>query len=194
MPDSGFADDDWNDLYRELDVGKSPAPQNEAHTPDPELPHGDDDKPAYNEDAGPLYDDGESGADEGEAEAEGAEGEPAGEGAPGEEQPGTGRKRRRRRRRRKKGGGPEAGGEAGEAAATEEADEPVAEYGVAVRSGGEGEAGEEELAIAEHEEGGDGAALAAEEDTGGEVLRDLIATWNVPSWDEIVTGLYRPER
>ena len=26
------------------------------------------------------------------------------------------------------------------------------------------------------------------------VLRDLIANWNVPSWDEIIAGLYRPER
>ena len=34
----------------------------------------------------------------------------------------------------------------------------------------------------------------AEEDAGGELLRDLIANWDVPSWDAIVTGLYRPER
>ena len=34
--------------------------------------------------------------------------------------------------------------------------------------------------------------LAAEEDTASEVLRDLIATWNVPAWDDIVGGLYRP--
>ncbi|HSQ56260.1 MAG TPA: hypothetical protein VLM40_11015, partial [Gemmata sp.] len=32
------------------------------------------------------------------------------------------------------------------------------------------------------------------EDAGGELLRDLIATWNVPSWDEIIGGLYRPDR
>jgi len=37
-------------------------------------------------------------------------------------------------------------------------------------------------------------ALAAEEDTASDVLRDLIANWNVPSWDDIVSGLYRPER
>ena len=33
-----------------------------------------------------------------------------------------------------------------------------------------------------------------EEDAGGELLRELIANWNVPSWDDVVGGLYRPER
>ena len=37
-------------------------------------------------------------------------------------------------------------------------------------------------------------AAEAEEDAGGELLRELIANWNVPSWDDVVTGLYRPER
>ncbi|MDB5309955.1 MAG: hypothetical protein JWO38_4157 [Gemmataceae bacterium] len=55
------------------------------------------------------------------------------------------------------------------------------------------EAGADEVGWDTEEESG-AVPLAAEEDTGGEVLRDLIATWNVPSWDEIVTGLYRPER
>jgi hypothetical protein len=34
----------------------------------------------------------------------------------------------------------------------------------------------------------------SEEDAGEELLRDLIASWNVPSWDDVVGGLYRPER
>jgi hypothetical protein len=34
----------------------------------------------------------------------------------------------------------------------------------------------------------------SEEDAGEELLRDLIANWNVPSWDDVVGGLYRPER
>ena len=44
------------------------------------------------------------------------------------------------------------------------------------------------------EVGAEAVPLAAEEDTTGDVLRDLIANWNVPSWDDIVGGLYRPER
>lgn len=202
MPDSGFADDDWDELARELNVDKSPPPQSETHTPDPELPEGDDAEPAFDENAGPLYDDGEPGSDEaGETEADGGEGEPAREGGTGDDQTGPGRKRRRRRRRRKKGPGQPGNGEAGEAgepgaaAEAEETDEPVAEYGVAVRSVSEPDAGaEEEFGAAEGEEEPDAAPLAAEEDTGGEMLRDLIANWNVPSWDAIVTGLHRPDR
>ena len=34
----------------------------------------------------------------------------------------------------------------------------------------------------------------ADEDAGEELLRELIASWNVPSWDDVVGGLYRPER
>jgi len=124
----------------------------------------------------------------------------AAEGEPGEGQPGTGRKRRRRRRRRKKGGpGEPAAGETAEAAPAEEAEaeEPVASYRGSVRTAAPRpepeEAGFEEEAAEVGEESG-GVALAAEEDTGGEMLRDLIANWNVPSWDEIVGGLYRPER
>ena len=33
-----------------------------------------------------------------------------------------------------------------------------------------------------------------DEDAGEELLRELIASWNVPSWDDVVAGLYRPER
>jgi ribonuclease E len=197
MPDSGFADDDWDELARELNVDKAPPPQPETHTPDAELPEGDDAEPAFDENDGSLFDDGDpAGEGDTETEMEAGEGEPAGEGGPGDDQPGTGRKRRRRRRRRKKGAGPAANGETGEPGpAAEEADEPVAEYGVAVRSVSEADVGtEEDFATVEAEEPAEGMALAAEEDTGGEVLRDLIAHWNVPSWDEIVTGLNRPDR
>jgi hypothetical protein len=38
----------------------------------------------------------------------------------------------------------------------------------------------------------DAGPRAADDDTTSEVLRELIASWNVPSWDEIVSGLYRP--
>jgi hypothetical protein len=39
-----------------------------------------------------------------------------------------------------------------------------------------------------------GGQTEADEDAGGELLRELIANWNVPSWDDVVGGLYRPER
>ena len=44
------------------------------------------------------------------------------------------------------------------------------------------------------EVGAESVGHDAEEETGTDVLRDLIDTWNFPSWDEIVAGLYRPER
>lgn len=140
-----------------------------------------------------VSDEGESDFDEGgepEGEASDTETGAAGEGTPEEGQPGPGRKRRRRRRRRKKGG--QAAG-APSAEATEPAGNGVEADEEAVATHGAGDEyaeGEWE----EPEEEGGVASLAAEEDTGGEVLRELIANWNVPSWDEIVSGLYRPER
>ena len=32
------------------------------------------------------------------------------------------------------------------------------------------------------------------EEVSTEMTREMIANWNVPSWEEIVTGLYRPDR
>ena len=49
---------------------------------------------------------------------------------------------------------------------------------------------------ADEESEGDaaGETLAAEEDAGGELLRDLIAGWDVPPWDQVIGGLHRPGR
>jgi ribonuclease E len=173
--------DDWSELTRELGIENAsasstadePAPSTDAAVPYPD--HG----VPSDEDAGTP--------DEvGEAENEGDEVQG------GEGQPGMGRKRRRRRRRRKKGGtsSPDAG--ASQSAQAEEAgeDEEDAES-YPSRATGEYHEADDEGAMEIKPEA---APLAAEEDTGGDLLRDLIATWNVPSWDDIVGGLYRPER
>jgi hypothetical protein len=52
---------------------------------------------------------------------------------------------------------------------------------------------EYEADAVEEIEPADFEAEAAEE-AGGELLRELIANWNVPSWDEIVSSLNRPDR
>jgi ribonuclease E len=183
-------DDTWGELARELEIDKPAA--------EPPSPTGE----AVAEDVGEFEDAGlveaEPGAAEGEFDAEDAEGEP-GEGGPGEGPPGTGRKRRRRRRRRKKGGpagqpGSEAAEGAEPVAAEPEADdaEPVERPQPVVRARAEAEVEADDDEAEEIEPAA--VPLAAEEDTGSEVLRELIASWNVPSWDDIVSGLYRPER
>jgi hypothetical protein len=208
-------DDNWGDLYRDLGMDKpappaakavaSPEPAATADAVEPEAePIGGKRPPrgqqlaAVEAEPEPVEDDAGFAAedDAGESDETADEGAAATD-APGDEgQPGTGRKRRRRRRRRKKGG-PEsadaAGEPAGVAARGEPAGEEAGDYAVTARVTEDGLAGTEEDAADADEEGG-AAHLAAEEDTGSEVLRDLIANWNVPSWDDIVAGLSRPER
>jgi hypothetical protein len=162
-------DDDWAELARELgeQVQKNPGGPPPAADPFEGFaadPTGPDDGP-------------DDPAEAVEAEAVPAEGGPGEDAGVGEGQPGTGRKRRRRRRR-KKGGPtdpPAAGPDEEEAAA--DADPPEAEP-----------------AEAEDVEAFAGGDPEDAEEVGGELLRDLIANWNVPSWDEIVSGLHRPER
>ena len=122
--------------------------------------------PAEADDDGDEADDG---PDEGEAVGEG--GEPLAEG----EQP---KKRRRRRRRRKGGKGPN-----GEPL-------PADGEGLAVTDGDDvpPEAATDDEAEAEE---GEPAAVGAESP---DQSREMIRTWNVPSWKEIVAGLYRPDR
>lgn len=181
MTDPLDTNDDWADLAREFNLDKpsvpSPAPADEAVEP-----HRDTRAE-------------EAAVSEGETEAEAADEEfeaeeaPEGEAGAEGEAPGTGRKRRRRRRRRRKGGAPVEGaaGETDADAAPEvEAEtETDAEPAPVVAEESDGYAEDES-------EGTDAAPLAAEEDTASDVLRELIATWNVPSWGEIVDGLYRP--
>lgn len=188
MTDPLDTNDEWADLAREFKLDKPAEPP--AAPPDmvERIAEAEALEPHHGTD--PRVEDAATAEGETEAEAseddfdDAEEGEaPAGEAGAEGEQPGTGRKRRRRRRRRRKGGQPaEGAAEAVEAESTPEAE------------------GEEESAaepVAEAEEFGEDAdgepvPLAADEDTASEVLRELIATWNVPSWDEIVGGLYRP--
>lgn len=161
-----FADDSWDELTRELGVEKSAPPPEPA-----------EEDPAQDYDLEPQTEDEafDSGLEpEGDA--------PDGAEAPSEDQPGTGKKRRRRRRRRRKG--PEDGEAAGEPAAAE-GEETPAEPAYVETEYETGPGSEAELAA---------VSAGTDEDSAGEMLRDLIANWNVPSWDSIVTGLYRPER
>lgn len=194
MTDPLDSNDDWAELARELERDKPPAPtppdmverQIEAEAVEPH--HGDprveDEVVAEGEPevaADEEFDDADDGAP---VEA----GEPTAEG----EQPGTGRKRRRRRRRRRKGGPVEGAVSAAalsEAGADESEPELVAEVEEEI-----GEPTAEEDFGAPLDADIEPAGLVDEEDTASEVLRDLIASWNVPSWDEIVGGLYRPDR
>jgi hypothetical protein len=174
-----FADDSWDELNRELGVEKSPA-QVPASQPETEIEASRFEEEIIDSPEAPVEDADDEGEEGEESEGEALDGA---EGPGGDEPAGPGRKRRRRRRRRKKGG-PEGEGEAeAEVVAGEETSEPA-----------RGEFGEPEYDTGEMDLEPAGLPLAAEEDTAGEVLRELIATWNVPSWDAIVTGLYRPER
>lgn len=103
-------------------------------------------------------------ADDGEDTAlePGLSAEPVAESAEGEETGEDGKRRRRRRRRRRKGGPADASGE------------PAGESTESVEDGDE----EPVAAIAESS-----ADVA---------MRDVVANWNVPSWDELIGGLYRP--
>ena len=184
MTDPLDNNDDWADLKNELNLDKPPAVppadmvERAIEEESLEPHHGAD---ARAEDAAIAEGETEAEASEDDFDdAEETEG-PAGEAGAEGEQPGTGKKRRRRRRRRRKSGAPAEGAAPVEGAEAESA--PEAE-------------GEEEP-VAEAEELSEEAEseplpLAADEDTASEVLRELIATWNVPSWDEIVGGLYRP--
>ncbi|QEL18968.1 hypothetical protein [Limnoglobus roseus] len=95
--------------------------------------------------------------------------EPAeGEEGTGDEQTDEGGKRRRRRRRRRRKGGPEVAG----ATPAEGGEEPAEE----------GFAEEEEPAT----------VASTGETPSHDAMRDVVANWNVPSWDELIGGLYRP--
>ena len=195
-----FADDSWDELSRELGVEK--ATTTPPREPEPEVP---DAEFAFADDHSGIEVDSQ--AEEGEFDGdlgEEADGDaPDGVDVPGDERPGPGRKRRRRRRRRKKGPGGE--GEAGEGAPTEEPVEPVAparpvRAPAPVRVLAPVRQPREEPAYAEAEYDSGSEELEpvgnphaiADEDTAGEVLREMIANWNVPSWDAIITGLNRP--
>jgi hypothetical protein len=110
----------------------------------------------------------------------------------GLDEPGDmGRKRRRRRRRRRRGGEESADAPAGVGSELEE----EAPEGEAAEGGFENvEASFADEVEAESDTEVVSVDSEADEDAGEELLRELIANWNVPSWDDVVGGLYRPER
>lgn len=170
--------DGWADLARELGLegGATPPPQT-TYTGD-ELPSIEEPSAEATSDSfidaegepgfevEPFVPDDSFVGAESEDEDDDAEGEGESEGSgaegEGEEEGEPGTKKRRRRRRRRKKKGGESTGE---------------------------EAGDAAVATEESPEN------AADDDNEGlspEMTKELIRTWNVPSWEEIVTGLYRP--
>ncbi|HEY1191462.1 MAG TPA: hypothetical protein VGE74_27755, partial [Gemmata sp.] len=178
MTDPLDNNDDWAELAREFALDKPPVPVNEDRTePAPEAAEAAPEEVEPEDD----FEDAE--------EAAPGDGEP---GSEGDGIAGTGRKRRRRRRRRRKG----APGDtvAVPALARESNEDPEAQ-----EEDAEPDLPTEEAEAPARDEGeyaddfdSEPAPMSAEEDTANDVLRELIATWNVPSWDSIVSGLYRP--
>ncbi len=204
MSDPSY-DDDWAELARELERNAPPSPKRaEAtrsvkDTPAAEDTAGADTPRVVLPEPAPEAAAGEPLGDQPEAEApvtaeapDAAEADGGEESAPdgdGDGVPGTGRKRLRRRRRRRKGS---AAGAAEPETGTAPTDAPEPEAGddlSAVEYPGEQDGGPDR-----DESDRNGDEREAGEDAGGDLLRELIANWNVPSWDEIVSGLYRPDR
>lgn len=184
----------WDELARELgvDAPSSPPADSEAE-PEPQpppLPRGvRAEIPSDDGFAEGLAsaDEAEDGDDEGDESAEGE-----GEAGTEEGQPGTGRKRRRRRRRRKKGGADAAA--PGTTVAADEEAGVVSAVPAEVDDRLETESDEFAPDPEAEDDEADVLQPVGEEDTGSEVLRELISTWNVPAWDDIIAGLYRPDR
>ncbi|HVK17215.1 MAG TPA: hypothetical protein VM533_09725 [Fimbriiglobus sp.] len=180
MTDPRNQDDSWGELYRELGVDdpepSKPAPVREEAEPDDEPEVIELIESETDEIGEPAQAFDEAGEDELVESAEG-EGELAdGGAAEGEGEPGQKKRRRRRRRRKKKGAAGQSAGE--EAAGFDE---------------GEGEESETQL-DSDEEETEAVIGPGVEEEVTPEMTRDIISNWNVPSWEEIVAGLHRPDR
>ncbi|HEY2787007.1 MAG TPA: hypothetical protein VGJ05_18750 [Fimbriiglobus sp.] len=98
---------------------------------------------------------------------------------PAEESEGEGEKKRRRRRRRRRKPGDPTAAATGDAEGDEETEDVAP--GFATDEDAEEEEAEPELV---------GVGIADEPTP--DAVRELISNWNVPSWQEIVSGLYRP--
>jgi hypothetical protein len=180
MTDPRNQDDSWGELYRELgvdDPDTSKAPHGSVEedivaadeTEVIELIESDSDE--IGEPAQAFDDVGDE--ETVESEFESVEGES--EAGEGEGEPGQKKRRRRRRRRKKKGG-----------VASQTGDESI---------GGDFEGEESETQLENDYEGPEAiTGPGVEDEVTPEMTRDIIANWNVPSWEEIVTGLYRPDR
>ena len=183
MPDA-TDNDPWADLYADLGVTEKPA------RPAPAVHAAPIDEAAADESA-----EGEEGDDD--SDEEGGEGTATAD-------DGTTKKRRRRRRRGKKKPGDEAAGAEGATGDGPDENE-TPEYGRHAaqpaptrQPAASAPAGDFESDI---DSDGDDAAAPAEvsaeaerplEGATTEMTRELIANWNVPSWEELVTGLHRP--
>jgi hypothetical protein len=178
-------DDGWAELARELGLeGDRPSPTPEPdhaaadlHPPEDPAPDGEDEfveLPGEAPTDADVYAEGdpEGEPDDGEAEGDTDDGEDAeGEGESTGE-PGEPKKKRRRRRRRKKKPGEVATAPPAEGELPDESDEDT-----------ESDESDEPPAADTLEE--EGATPAA--------TRELIANWDVPSWETIVTTmLFRP--
>jgi hypothetical protein len=181
-------DDGWAELARELGLEgdrPSPAPARspDLHPPEDAAPPADDEEFVEEPGEAPtdadVYAaseaDADGDADEADSDDEDADGEADGEGESTGE-PGEPKKKRRRRRRRKKkptDGTPAAAPVGSES--PEESDEPA------------------ELEDAEEAAPADDG-LVEEEGATPAATRELIANWDVPSWETIVnTMLFRPQ-
>lgn len=187
-------EDGWGDLARELGLDPLPRqnpPAGKAAPPAPQPdavgetgPAADGPPDLFQEfepegDFGDTEADLESEADDGSEEAADADGGTgAGDGEAGED--GPKKKRRRRRRRKKKGGEPSADGfaPATPTADDEDGDEPEVSA--------ESDAADDDDGAEEEEDAAENGGPTAE------ASRELIANWDVPSWEQIVAGLYRP--
>ncbi len=186
--------DPWADLYADLGVGSQPAKPSSPFLPADDLDNVAGESPEEVTAAEPdpeMGGDGDGGGEEGEL---GEDGQP---------------KRRRRRRRRRGGAGRREGAEGAEGEPEPSGGRPAPlELGEPLGAGFTDEGGEEG-------EDFDAPApppsprrrqpvAAATQDDDGEDEGDFAgatqatvptqAEWNVPSWAEIVRGLYRPDR
>jgi hypothetical protein len=173
-------EDNWADLADALGID-TPVTQarKQANTP-PSVPEQPPPLPEWARTGAELPDasepDGDTTLDPVLA-AEPTTAEPAGEGE------GDGEHKRRRRRRRRRKPGP---GEPGDVAVTEsegdeESDDPAPGFASPDASDADDDAG-----------GPEPVGVGITDDPTPDAVRDLIANWNVPSWQEIVSGLYRP--
>ena len=180
MPDEP---DPWADLYADLGVDAQTPPRDKPRESFlGGMPTGDIDS---------LPVDSESDGDDSPEGNESGEGELDEDGQP---------KRRRRRRRRGRGRKGEAGGEMTEgddAPLMPAPGEPIVLEAPAAYDAEEGDFDSEEpepAGAAFDSQAGHDSADYSVEDATPTANRSLIADWNVPSWQEIVAGLYRPER
>jgi hypothetical protein len=176
------SDDGWSELLRELGVEHSKPvqpPPLPASVEPPPLPHADDEFAPLEAEPAPLFseaaEDDETDPMADELDADGDDAESVEEvSAVAEEETEEPKKRRRRRRRRKK--------------KSSQLDSPI----TLPEDAGEESDEDDSREYADTGESEDPASSDVDAPT-PEASRELIANWDVPSWETIVTTmLYRP--